>query len=102
MLDKRREFHQVLCDVLGSKNVYFQPPETQKIIYPCFVYKVSTVDVKRANNKLYLGKVRYMVTLIDRNPDSKFFDKVMELPYTSFATSFRTEGLNHFVFEIYY
>lgn len=44
-LDLQREF-QALC-----KNVYFQPPESVKLLYPCIVYKRSAGDTRFADNK---------------------------------------------------
>ena len=32
-MDRRLKLHEELCDILGSRNVYFQPPETVKMKY---------------------------------------------------------------------
>ena len=37
-MDRRLQLHEELCSVLGSRNVYFQPPETIKLTYPCIIY----------------------------------------------------------------
>ena len=35
----RYELHEFLCEILGSRNVYFQPPESVKMKYPAIVYE---------------------------------------------------------------
>ena len=37
-MERRLELHEALCEVLGSRNVYFQPPDNVTMRYPCFVF----------------------------------------------------------------
>lgn len=99
---RRYEFQALLVELLGSKNVYFQPPETLKMSYPCIVYELSKFKDRHANNGLYGSHTEYQATLIDRNPDSPTKDKLHELPLSSLSSTFTMEGLNHFVFTIYH
>ena len=39
METRRLELDADLRALLGSTNVYFQPPETKKLKYPCFIYE---------------------------------------------------------------
>ena len=98
----RLGFHELLKTISGLNSVYFQPPPNIKMVYPCIIYKLSNEDMKRANNKLYLKKKQYAVTIVDKDPDSVIPDKVSELPLTSFATRFTADNLNHTVYNIYY
>ena len=66
----RVDFQMKLETILGSTNVYFQPPSSISMKYPCIVYKLDDLDNKFADNVVYLTKRRYQVTLIDSNPDS--------------------------------
>ena len=53
-LEQRRlDLHEILVDALGSGNVYFQPPASLKMVYPCIRYNRATADAKFANNGLY-------------------------------------------------
>lgn len=99
---RRSELQKLLEDLLGSGNVYFQPPENRHISYPCIVYERDKNSVKRANNKLYHAIQGYQLTYIDHNPDSPTLKKLLELPLCSFERHFETSGLNHDVFVIYY
>lgn len=92
----------LLEDLLESKNVYFQPPESQKLNYPSIIYNLNYVDTSRANNKLYRFKKRYQVILIDRDPDSKFFDRFLQLAYCTFDRFYTENGLNHWSFNLYF
>lgn len=99
---KREALHRNLVSILGSNNVYFQPPETLKIKYPCIVYSLSSDITKHADDKKYLNKNRYTITIIDKNPDSEFPNLLKELDYCSFDRFFVSDNLNHFVFDLYY
>lgn len=99
---KRLEFHEILVKILGSRNVYYQPPSDLQMVYPCFRYKRDKIESDHANDKKYKNSTRYQVTLIDKNPDSSFVDKLLELPESSHQRSYPADGLNHDVFEIYY
>lgn len=102
MTKSREDLHYVLVNLLGSSNVYFQPPETIKLKYPCIVYELSDMETVKADNKKYLVRKRYQVTIIDEDPDSEFPDKMIKLPYCRFDRSFATEDLNHWVFSLYF
>lgn len=101
-MNRRIELHQILVDVLGSRYVYFQPPESVKMTYPCIVYRRSSVDTKHANNRLYLSKKRYTVTVIDKNPDSVIPENLAQLPLCRFDRHHKTDSLNHDVYSMYY
>lgn len=87
---------------LGSRNVYFQPPETLKLSYPCIIYELDKDLVNYASDSIHKRKKRYSVTVIDRNPDSRIPDKIRMYPYCSFDRTFTSDNLNHFVFTIFY
>lgn len=101
MNNSRIAFHELLKQTTGLKNVYFQAPKNIRMEYPCIIYKRSMADVKHADNAKYLNRRRYTVTVIDKNPDSVYPDKLETLPYANFSTFFSVDGLNHFVYEIY-
>lgn len=102
MAKSRLELQKILENLMGSRNVYFQPPETVKLQYPCIVYNRSEVDVIHADNLSYATKKLYSLMLIDRNPDSEFVDKILSLPYCNFDRHYAAENLNHDIFTIYF
>lgn len=102
MAKDRLELHDQLMAILGSSKVYFQPPATLKMDYPCIVYKLDDVDDSHANDKRYLTMKRYLVTVIDRDPDTLIPDGVLVLPYCSFENAFVIDNLNHYICSLYY
>lgn len=101
-MGRRLNLHEVLCEALGSRNVYFQPPESLKMNYPAIVYERQNRDATPADNIEYLGAWVYQLTVIDKNPDSPILDRVLNLPSTRHVRSFKSDNLNHDVFLITY
>ena len=97
-LDLQAKFEEIL----GSRNVYFQPPASVKLKYPAIVYARKDIDSIFADNGMYRNMPRYDVTLIDKNPDSPFIEQILALPYCSHDRSYTADNLNHDVFNIYY
>ena len=94
---------QILLEsLLGSSNVYFQPPETVKLLYPCIVYERSLIRTDFANNKPYAHKKRYTITVIDKNPDSSILEKISNLVMCSHDRHFTASNLNHDVYNIFF
>lgn len=102
MPDKRLELHEKLCDILGTRNVYFQPPESIKMKYPAIVYELSNIKSLYANGGVYLSGKKYKIIIIDKDPDSLLVDKIASLPTSQFARAYRVDNLNHWVFELFY
>ena len=98
----RLSLQTTLEDILGSRNVYFQPPESIRMNYPAIVYKRSDIRNLFANNKAYKTMKQYQIILIDKNPDSEFIDSLSKLPHIRFQRHYTSDNLNHDVFVIYY
>ena len=97
----RIELNEALCEILGSRHVYFQPPNSTKMQYPAIVYSRDNIETRHANNGLYLQSPRFTVTVIDKDPESEIVDKVLALPKCRFDRHFTADNLNHDVFTIY-
>ena len=107
MAGKRLDLHALLLDILGTKGqeisrVYFQPPATIEMEYPCIIYKRSDRKSFFSGDHIYLGMNEYSITIVDEDPDSIIPDKVLELQYCSFSTNFTVDGLNHDVYTLYF
>lgn len=89
-------------NILGTKNVYFNPPSSVSMNYEAIRYKLSTIQSNFANNSIYKRMKAYDVTLITYDPESEFVDKILALPYCSFNTSYVADNLYHFTFKLYY
>jgi hypothetical protein len=98
----RYELQTLLEEILGTENVYFQPPANVYMKFPAIVYKRDTARTRYANNTPYRRTKRYLVTVIDRDPDSPIPDKVAALPLCAFDRHFAADNLHHDVFSLYH
>lgn len=98
----RSELQTLLLELLESSHVYFQPPPTVQMEYPCIVYRRDYSLTRFADDKPYSHKKRYLVTVIDRDPDSVIPDKIRELPLCVFDRFYTADGLNHDVFKLFF
>lgn len=98
----RSELHDILLDILGTEYVYFQPPPTVQMQYPCIVYHRDDMEVDRANNGVYLNTTRYSVVYIDKNPDSTVPKLIAALPMCSYSRFYTANNLNHDAFNLFF
>ena len=102
-MDSRIDLQTNLEAVLGSRNVYFQPPESLKLKYPCIVYNLATIETINADNKNYLLLNRYTVTLIHTDPDNDVKTDILNsFRNVSMDTVYTKDNLYHYVYDLYY
>lgn len=102
MSNRRLQLHDILCRISGVKKAYFQPPESEKMEYPCIRYSLDEISAQYANDRTYRKTDRYMVTVIDKDPDSDIPNAVLNLPMCSFDRFYTADNLNHWVFQLFY
>lgn len=96
------ELQALLKGLDGVSDAYIQPPTTG-MVYPCImIERGNASNVKRADNRIHILKKAYTVTVMDRAPDSPIPDLVEGLQYSTFDRFFRKDGLNHFVFQMFF
>lgn len=98
----RLELQNKLEELLGTKNVYYRPPESLKMKYPAIVYSKSNIGSRFANNAAYSYLIRYEVIVIDRKPDNSVIQELLKLPYCSYDRHYVSDNLNHDVLTLYY
>ena len=98
----RLELHSVLQELLGSSNVYYQPPESIKMQYDAIRYSKKNIVSKYANDRKYSMMDCYDVTVISRLPDNPVIKKLLSLPYCSYDRHYIADNLHHDVLTIYY
>lgn len=101
-MDKRLELHELLKEILGSSNVYFDPPESVKMNYPAIRYSRSRIDNSFADNSVYKQDLRYEVIVIYRDPDSDLPLKISRLPKCAHDRAYVADNLHHDVFTLYF
>jgi len=98
----RLELHTELLEILGTNNVYFQPPESIKMSYPAIVYSRSDIENTHAGDNIYNQTIKYKVTALDHNPDSEVVEKLSAFKYATFDRHYAVNGINHDQFTISY
>ncbi len=98
----RLDLQTMLEKLLGSRNVYFNPPMSLKMKYPAIVYSLDNIENTHANNEVYNQYISYSIILVDANPDSELVSKLSRLPKVRFGNHYIADNLNHWVFTIYY
>lgn len=98
----RLQLQSLLEELLGTDKVYFQPPPSVVLTYPCIIYKRDFAQTQFADNVPYDRQLRYQVTVIDKNPDSELPAKVAALPMCLFDRFYTADNLNHDVFNLFF
>lgn len=103
MARSRLPFQTILENLVdtGGK-VYFQPPATMNMTFPCIRYTRERLDGTNADNGTYTTHKAYNVIYISRDPDSDVPDKLRMLPMSRFIREYTVDNLHHSVFTIYY
>lgn len=98
----RQQLQSKLEELLNSRNVYYQPPETIKMQYPCIVYSKSNIKSTFANNAVYSFLKCYEIIVMDTKPDNPVIDKIIAMPYCAYGRNYKVDGINHDTFTIFY
>ena len=102
-MNSRLELHKEFEDLLGSKNVYFQPPRNIKLDYDCIIYQQGRPDTRRADNKTYVYVKEYDVTIISKSPTIDLPERMVKHFMMCKLDRFYTaDNLNHWVLTLYY
>lgn len=98
----RLKLQEELETLLGSKNVYYQPPETLRIEYPAIIYSKDDIKKVSADNTAYALHNRYQIIVIDKRPDNPVVNKILRFPMSDFNRSYKSDNLYHDVLNLYY
>jgi hypothetical protein len=101
--ERRLKLHEELVSILGSRNVYFQPPESVKLKYPCIIYTRQRPDTIRADDRIYRDVTRYQITFITKDPEDKRAREILyHFQMISASNEGVTDNLYHHYFDLYY
>ncbi len=101
-MERRLKLQSILEELLESRNVYYQPPESVKMQYPAIRYSKSNISSRHADDGKYSNFTRYEITVIDGLPDNKVIQKILELPLSSFDRHYISNNLNHDTITLYF
>lgn len=101
-MNNRLKLQDKLEELLGNRNVYYQPPENLKMEYPAIRYSKTKIDSKHADDIKYSNMDRYEIIVIDGLPDNDVIDKILKLPYSTFDRHYISNNLNHDTIILYF
>lgn len=96
----REELHQLLLSF--CPNVYYQPPESVKLKFPCIVYSMEALSPQYADNLPYLLHQPFSMRYITRDADDELVFQLAQLPKCKHGKPYAKENLYHHPYTIYY
>lgn len=98
-----RKLQEELKALLGSDNVYFQPPKTLQMQYPCIVFGRGSGNQEFADNKTYHFTKRYTITHIGYDADPEIIDQIVgHFQMCTYDQHFVKDNLQHDIFSLYW
>lgn len=98
----RQDFKALLESVSSNAMVVGQAPGNTSMTYPAIRYEKDDEDVQYGDNVPYNITDRYLVTVMEYEPDTPVAKLVRQLPLCSFNRAYVESNLNHTVYTIYF
>jgi len=99
-MKKREDLHKLLKTY--CPNVYYQPPESLKLKYPCIIYAREKLTTQKADNSKYLIHCSYSMRYVSKEPDDPTVTELLLLPFCEHSRHYVADNLHHDSFTIYY
>lgn len=108
-LSQKADYIYDQAKYIGIDNVYFEPPASVMIKYPCLIYKRGTISTRYADNGVYKLNDAFDLKYIAREPDSEMVHKILIGDSTHTAPfkmirhirHYVADGLHHDDFKLY-
>lgn len=102
-MDRRLILQERLEKVPTVKEVYFQPPKSLQMIYPCVRYYKARPSTDKADNLTYRFTQCYELIVIDPNPDSQIARYIAEhFQLAEINTTYVSDNLYHTSITLYF
>ena len=103
MESRRVKLHQELVDILGTSHVYYDPPESIKMVYPCIIYERESGHSDYADNSTYRYTQSYQVTYVNHAVENDVCKKLLDhFQMIRYSRHFVADNLHHDVFYLYF
>lgn len=96
---------QADLEALEMGKVFFQPPASVRLTYPCIVYEISRAHITYSLDMPYIITNQYSLTYVTKDPDDALeaIEKIIRaFPMISHDRSYVAENLYHEVFSLFY
>ena len=98
----RLDLQTLLEETLGSRNVYFQPPESKKLSYPAIIYSLGNMESNYADDITYTSIRQYSVIYVTYDPDDPMIDILAKMSGCRFDRHYKSDNLNHYSYTLYF
>lgn len=99
----RIELDKKLRAYYNPARVFYQPPESVKLTYPCVLYWLDSYEQRFADDKTYLGKCRYHLRFITKDPDDeRILGVLSHLQLIKLDNFYTADNLNHYDYTVYF
>lgn len=97
--EQRLTLHAKLKTLFPNYKLYFRPPNTIKLEYPCIVYDLAMQEPRHANNTLYTLYLEFEITIISVLPGVTSSD-ILTIPSSRQQSHFISNNLVHDVYKV--
>lgn len=97
----RLDLQGIFEELLGSTNVYYDPPASIQMKYDAIRYKKLPPNTKYASDRRYKVMKGYEVTVISKLPDNPIIEDLLDLEYCSYDRHYVADNLHHDVLTIF-
>lgn len=101
-MGSRLKLQDLLEELIGNENVYFQPPPSKKMSYPCIIYERARLNTDYADNAPYKIDKVYYVTCVYTNPDYDLPLKLAQLPMCAHQRNYKQDNKYYDQFRLVY
>ena len=86
-----------------APKAWYQKPPSNRMTYPCFVYKALEPETVRADNRVYILMPKYEILYISETENDEIWDKMTDkFEYISVGRKYVSDNLYHYPFTINY
>ena len=97
------DLQKELSDMFSPNKVYYAPPESIKLTYPCIIFFRDYIKLEKADNRNYSKFNRYQLTVIDRDEDNPIIEEILDKYVgASYDRHYVADNLYHDVISLYY
>ena len=84
-----------------APKAWYQKPPSNKMTYPCFVYKAVEPDVTYADNSVYRMAPRYEILYITNTEDDSIWERmIQEFGPIGIGRKYASDNLYHYPFTL--
>lgn len=94
----REILSKVMVDCGEEPKLYYQPPESMRLEYPCMIYHLKDMSSNYADNRPYMKLISFDITYVTRSPSSSVPVAMTDQSLMSFDRYYTADNLHHYAY----